>query len=94
MPVQREARYISPNDIGKMVTYSTPSIPGKLESEPVLLGGTLLGIETDVSIVAGQGLCSPETLENPWLKAVVLDLSGHRVRLLPGQHVTVFGTSS
>lgn len=94
MPVQREVRYLSPNDIGKMVTYSTPSIPGVPESEPVLLGGTLMGIETEVSTLSHETVCSPETVEEPWLRTVILDLSGHRVRLSPKQNVTVYGSSN
>lgn len=92
MATSREVRYLSPNDIGKMVTYSTPSVPGKPESDPVLLGGTLMGIETETTILSHQTVCSPETLEEPWLRTVILDLSGHQVRLVPSQSVTVYGT--
>lgn len=91
MATSREVRYLSPNDIGKVVTYVTPSIPGVEESEPAILGGTLMGIETEVTILSHEEICRPETVEEPWLRTVILDLSGHKVRLTPNRVVTIYG---
>lgn len=93
MATSREVRYVSPNDIGKMITYATPSIPGVEESVPILLGGALMGIETKVDLQSFEALCRPESVEEPLLRTVILDLSGHKVPFTPDRVVTIYGMS-
>lgn len=84
MPTTREVRYISPNDIGKMVTYTNPQCP---EAQ---LGGILEQFRTDAKWYVSQGLFGIHERERG-LGSVILTLSGHDVRLMENESVTLYG---
>lgn len=91
MPVQREARYLSPNDIGKMVTYEAPIRPNDQASKKVLLGGVLENLSTEVRKISEPRLMEVQTDDHYYLIKVKAELSGHEVPLLPNQVVTIYG---
>lgn len=91
MPVQREARYLSPNDIGKMVTFQASTEPTYASGESVLLGGVLSGLSTEVKTIEEPRLVGVEPEVHYQLTRVVLELSGQTMKLPPHRMVTIYG---
>lgn len=92
MPVQREARYLAPNDIGKTVTYEIPKSQYEPEGTKLLLGGVLQGMTATPRIVDDTTMFAPGPVLNYYLDEVVLTISGNEVRFQPNKVLTVYGT--
>jgi len=90
MPVKREVRYLSPNDLGKLVTYEVPTPEGKMQ-----LGGVLEQLATEAQWLPEGNLIRP--IDEPEQKIqgttyVNLTLSGQTIQFGFHQRVTVHGT--
>lgn len=92
MPVQREARYISSNDVGKTVTYEIPRNQYEPHGEQLLLGGVLQALEAEPRVVDDTVITDTEQRLIYTVGTVVLTISGNQVRMGPQRVVTLYGT--
>lgn len=92
MPVQREARYISSNDIGKTVTYEIPRDQYDPYGEQLLLGGVLQALEAEPRVVDDTAIADTERRLIYTVGTVILTISGNQVRMGPQRVVTLYGT--
>lgn len=91
MATSREVRYVSPNDIGKIVTYINPAHAGVLhEGQDLKLGGRLLDLETEAEWYVNRPIMGPETRELGRVK-VKLNIDGQWVEFESTDSVTLHG---
>lgn len=91
MPVQREVRYLSPNDIGKVVTYTNPGFTGVVQEGDLLLGGRLMDLKTEAEWIVSQPLCDSRETKELGRLSVKLNIDGQWVEFHPNDRVTIYG---
>lgn len=91
MPVQREVRYLSANDVGKVVTYSNPGFTDVVEDGDLLLGGRLMDLKTEAEWLVSQPLCSEREVKELGRLVVKLNIDDQWVTFQPNDRVTVYG---
>lgn len=91
MPVQREVRYLSPNDVGKVVTYSNPGFTEVIEDGDLLLGGRLMDLKTEAEWLLSTPLCSEREVKELGRLVVKLNIDDQWVAFAPNDRVTVYG---
>lgn len=90
MPVKREVRYLSTNDLGKLITYDVPTSEGTMQ-----LGGMLEQLATEATWLPDDRLSFGRLESRQKIQGttyVNLTLSGQKIQFGINQRVTVHGT--